>query len=355
MIGLTVLILLSGIYWLVVRFQVPVYIAEIAPKHLRGLLGTVNQFSVTAGILVAYLLGIIINWRILAYIGVVPCSLLLVGLLFIPESPRWLAKSSHSDVVKASLLALRGRNHDISYELYEIEDSVEASQAQGSVKMTDLLQQKYRKPLIVGVGLLCLQQLMGVNALLFYASSIFQSAGISAGSLASLALAALQVVMTAVSAVLMDKAGRRLLLLVSSGGMAVTCFLVGLSFYLQAIYSCLHGHSASSLQMFVGIMALVSLLVYIICYSLGLGAIPWIMMSEVFPSNVKGMAGSLATLANWLAGWIVTLFFNKMLEWSPAGSFTIFAAICVFTLVFVAWWVPETKGKTLEEIQAHFR
>ncbi|KAI5073029.1 hypothetical protein GOP47_0011042 [Adiantum capillus-veneris] len=340
--------LLVGLGVGIISFTVPVYIAEIAPKHLRGLLGTINQFSVTTGILIAYLLGIVLSWRILAFIGIAPCSLLLIGLFFIPESPRWLAKTSHSSALKAALVALRGKHCDVSQELYEIEDGVEASRAQGKVKVTDLFQQQYRKPLIVGVGLLCLQQLVGVNALLFYASSIFESAGVSAGSLASLALAALQVVMTAVSAILMDRAGRRLLLMVSSGGMCVTCFLVGLSYYLQA-------HADSSLQTFVGIMALISLLVYIICFSLGLGAIPWIMMSEVFPSNVKGLAGSLATLVNWLAGWVVTLCFNPMLEWSSAGSFVIFAGICAITLVFVALRVPETKGKTLEEIQAHFR
>eukprot|EP00250_Pteridium_aquilinum_P035474 c9477_g1_i1 orf=614-2068(-) len=332
----------------VISFSVPVYIAEIAPKHLRGLLGTVNQFSVTTGILIAYLLGIVISWRILAMIGIAPCSLLLIGLLFIPESPRWLAKTGHNDELKAALVALRGKKCDISQELYEIEDGAEALQAQGEVKLRDLLQRQYIRPLIVGVGLLCLQQLVGVNALLFYASSIFESAGVSAGSLASLALAVLQVVMTGVSAILMDKAGRRLLLMVSSGGMCVTCFLVGLSYYLQA-------HADSSLQTFVGIMALISLLVYIICFSLGLGAIPWLMMSEVFPSNVKGRAGSLATLVNWFAGWIVTLSFNPMLDWSAPGSFCIFGGICAITLVFVAFRVPETKGKTLEEIQAFFR
>lgn len=332
----------------VISFTVPIYIAEISPKHLRGFLGTVNQFSVTTGILIAYLLGVVTPWRILAMMGVVPCSLLLIGLFFIPESPRWLAKTGHNDTLKASLISLRGRNCDVSQELYEIEDGVEALQAQGNVKLTDLLKQQYLKPLIVAVGLLCLQQFVGVNALLFYASSIFESAGISAGSLASLALAGLQVIMTGVSAILVDKAGRRLLLMMSSGGMCVTCFLVGLSYYLQA-------HGGDSVQIFVGMMALVSLLVYIICFSLGLGPIPWIMMSEVFPSNVKGTAGSLATVVNWLSCWVVTLSFNSMLDWSASGSFVIFGVICASTLVFVALRVPETKGKTLEEIQAYFR
>lgn len=332
----------------VISFTVPIYIAEISPKNLRGLLGTVNQFSVTIGILVAYLLGAVLPWRTLAMIGVLPCSLLLIGLFFIPESPRWLAKSGHNDALKASLISLRGRNCDISRELYEIEDGLEALQAQGNVKLEDLLKKQYLRPLIVGVGLLCFQQFVGVNALLFYASSIFESAGVSAGSLASLALAGLQVVMTGVSAILVDKAGRRLLLMLSSGGMCVTCLMVGLSYYLQA-------HGGDSIQVFVGMMSLVSLLVYIICFSLGLGPIPWIMMSEVFPSNVKGRAGSLATVVNWLSGWVVTVSFNSMLDWSAAGSFGIFGLICATTLVFVALRVPETKGKTLEEIQAYFR
>lgn len=332
----------------VISFTVPIYIAEIAPKHMRGLLGTANQFAVTTGILLAYVLGIVISWRKLALAGLVPCSLLVIVLLFIPESPRWLAKVGRVEDFEASLQVLRGKNADITQEIYEIEDAVEESRAKTGVKFTDLFKEKNLKPLIVGVGLLCLQQLIGINAILFYASSIFESAGIQAGGLASLALAALQVVMTGVAAVLMDRAGRRLLLMVSSGGMAVSSFLVGVSFYLQS-------HGSSDVQTFVGIMALVSLLVYVICYSLGLGAIPWVIMSEVFPSDVKGLAGSLATLVNWFAGWVVTLSFNTMLDWSSAGSFGIFACVCVFTLVFVALRVPETKGKTLEEIQKFFK
>lgn len=154
--------------------------------------------------------------------------------------------------------------------------------------------------------------------------------------------------MTGVSAILIDRAGRRLLLMVSSGGMTVSCFLVGLSFYLQ-------DHVSTALLTFVGIMALVSLLVYIIAFSLGLGSIPWVIMSEVFPSNVKGLAGSLATLLSWFSSWIVTVSFNTLLDWNAAGSFGIFACVCAATLVFVALTVPETKGKTLEEIQAFFK
>lgn len=176
----------------VISFTVPVYIGEIAPKHLRGLLGTANQFSVTIGILLAYLLGIAISWRALAIAGLVPCSLLLIGLFFIPESPRWLAKIGRDGDFEAALQALRGKTTDITLEKYEIEDAVEESRAQARVKLMDLFQRKYSKPLIVVVGLLCFQQFVGINALLFYASSIFESAGFSAGSVASLSLAALQ-------------------------------------------------------------------------------------------------------------------------------------------------------------------
>jgi len=204
--------------------------------------------------------------------------------------------------------------------------------------------------LTIGIGLLLMQQLSGVNGITFYSSSIFESAGISSGNAASLGLAAIQVVMTAVSAWLMDKAGRRLLLMVSCGGMGVCLFFVGVAFYLKN-----HLSVSSQIETFFSILALTSLLVYIVTFSLGMGPIPWIIMSEILPANTKGFAGSIATLGNWLASWAVTMTINIMLQWSSTGTFEIYALLCFFTMVSVALWLPETKGRTLEEIEASFR
>ncbi|KAJ7568995.1 hypothetical protein O6H91_01G056200 [Diphasiastrum complanatum] len=337
----------------VISFTVPVYIAETAPRHLRGSLGAMHQLAVTIGVLLAYSGGLVLSWRILAATGTIPVALLLLGLCFIPESPRWLAKAGYEDKLVASLKALRGKNNDISAELATIkwQDAVEqSSKLQFSSNLFDLCKRSLFRPLLAGIGLQVLQQFSGINALMFYANAIFKTAGFSSAGLASIGLAALQVFMAGVATGLMDYAGRRLLLMVSAGGMAISCFLVGFSFYLQENIPPL-----SHMQTFVSILALTSLLVYITAFSLGTGPIPWILMSEVFPVHVKGLAGSLATLVNWSSAWVVTMTFNFLLAWSSTGSFFIFSGICAFTVIFVALFVPETRGKTLEEIEASFK
>lgn len=332
-----------------ISFIVPIYIGETAPMQLRGTLGTANQFSVTFGILLAYLIGMAVTWRSLAFIGAIPCALLVFGLFFIPESPRWLAKSGRTEDFKAALQALRGKRSDIVVEAEDIQESVANDNRQDRIKIFDLFRRPYLKPLIISVGVLSLQQLGGINALVFYAGTIFESAGFPSSDIASLAIAILQVAMTGVSGALVEKAGRRLLLMLSAAGTTVTCFLVGLSYYLKA-------HSSSAdVQTYMGYLSLASLLFYVAFFSLGLGPLPWVVMSEVFPSNVKGTAGSLATVLNWLSAWIVTLSFNILLAWSATGAFGIFTVISALTVVFVALYLPETKGKTLEEIQEYFK
>ncbi|EFJ36917.1 hypothetical protein SELMODRAFT_437958 [Selaginella moellendorffii] len=335
----------------VISFTVPMYIAEISPKNLRGSLGAINQLSVTTGIFLSYLGGLVLPWRTLALVGVAPCSVLLVGLFFIPESPRWLAKMGIEDTLITSLQALRGKDSDISSEVSEIKDAVDISYKQeANVRMSDLCKKTIFLPLTITIGLLLLQQISGINAILFYSSAIFHSAGFSSSNLASLSLALLQVVMTGVAAVLMDRAGRRLLLMVSGAGMAVSCFLVGFAFYLQQ-----HMDATSHFAPFVGNLALISLLVYITSFALGMGPIPWIIMSEVLPAHIKGLGGSVATLVNWTFSWLVTMSFNFLLNWSSTGSFALFAGMCAFTVLFVAVLVPETRGRTLEEIEALFQ
>lgn len=187
-----------------------------------------------------------------------------------------------------------------------------------------------------------LQQFGGVNAIAFYASAIFISAGFS-GSVGTIAMVVVQVPMTALGVVLMDKSGRRPLLLVSSAGTCLGCFLVGLSFILQDLHLWKEA---------TPIFALVGVLVYTGSFSLGMGGIPWVIMSEIFPINMKGSAGSLVTLVSWLGSWIISFSFNFLMDWSSAGTFFSFAITCGITVVFVAKLVPETKGRTLEEIQA---
>ncbi|PWA62573.1 major facilitator, sugar transporter-like, Major facilitator superfamily domain protein [Artemisia annua] len=346
--------LLEGFGVGVISYTVPVYIAEISPQHMRGSLGSVNQLSVTIGILLAYLLGLFLPWRALAVVGedylslarTLPCILLIPGLFFIPESPRWLAKMGFMEDCETSLQVLRGFDTDITSEFNEIKRSVGTSSKRATIRFSELKRRRYWYPLM---------QLSGINGVLFYSSNIFKSAGISSNKAATLGLGAIQVAATAITASLVDKSGRRALLMLSSSLMVASSLLASMSFFLKASNALTIVSKDSSLYGFLGILSLIGLVMMVTGFSLGLGPIPWVIMSEILPVNIKSLAGSVATLSNWLAASIITMTAPLLLDWSSGGTFIIYAAISTFTLAFVKLWVPETKGKTLEEIQWSFR
>ncbi|KAL3734703.1 hypothetical protein ACJRO7_023964 [Eucalyptus globulus] len=342
--------LLEGFGVGIISYTVPVYIAEIAPQNMRGSLGSVNQLSVTIGIMLAYLLGLFVEWRILAVLGILPCTILIPGLFFIPESPRWLAKMGMTEEFEASLQVLRGFDTDISLEVNEIKRAVASSSRRTTIRFSELKQRRYWFPLMVGIGLLILQQLSGINGVLFYSSTIFGDAGVTSSNLATVGVGAVQVIATGVTTWLVDKAGRRLLLIVSSAGMTASLLLVAVSFYVTDSVS-----ESSSLHNIFSILSVIGVVAMVVAFSLGIGAIPWVIMSEILPVNIKGLAGSIATLANWLSSWVVTMTANLLLTWSTGGTFTIYMVVSAFTVAFVSLYVPETKGRTLEEIQRSFR
>ncbi|KAJ7953009.1 Sugar transporter ERD6-like 6 [Quillaja saponaria] len=342
--------LLEGFGVGIISYVVPVYIAEIAPQNMRGSLGSVNQLSVTIGIMLAYLLGLFVPWRVLAVLGVLPCTILIPALFFIPESPRWLAKMGMTEEFETSLQVLRGFDTDISVEVHDIKRAVASTSRRSTIRFADLRRKRYWFPLMVGIGLLVLQQLSGINAVLFYSSNIFANAGISNSNVATFGLGAIQVIATGITTWLVDKTGRRLLLIVSSAGMTLSLLLVSVAFYMEGFLAV-----DSPLYSLSGILSLVGLVTLVIAFSLGMGPIPWIIMSEILPVNIKGLAGSIATLANWLISWLITMTANLLLNWSNGGTFTIYTIVSAFTVAFVTLWVPETKGRTLEEIQSSFR
>ncbi|KAA8528649.1 hypothetical protein F0562_036004 [Nyssa sinensis] len=342
--------LLEGFGVGIISYTVPVYIAEIAPQNMRGGLGSVNQLSVTIGIMLAYLLGLFVNWRVLAVLGALPCLILIPGLFFIPESPRWLAKMGMTEDFEASLQVLRGFDSDISFEVNEIKRAV-ASSSRTAIRISDLRRRRYWFPLMIGIGLLVLQQASGINGVLFYSSTIFEAAGISSSNVATCGVGAVQVVATGVATWLADKTGRRLLLIVSSSGMTVSVLLAAISFFLKDLVS----DDSSTIYSILAILSVVGVVGMIVSFSLGMGPIPWVVMSEILPVKVKGLAGSVATLANWFTAWAITMTANLLLSWSTGGTFTLYMVMCAFTVVFVTIWVPETKGRALEEIQSSFR
>ncbi|AQK88621.1 Sugar transporter ERD6-like 6 [Zea mays] len=262
--------LLEGFGVGVISYVVPVYIAEISPHNMRGALGAVNPLSATFGVLLSYVLGLFFPWRLLALIGTLPCLLLVAGLFFIPESPRWLARMNMMDDCETSLQVLRGFDADITEEVNDIKIAVASANKSGTISFRELNQKKYRTPLIV-------------------ASSKLQ---------------------------------------ISSSGMTLSLLAVAVVFCIKA---------------------------YVTAFSFGMGSIPWIIMSEILPVSIKCVAGSFATLANWLTSFGITMTANLLLNWSAAGTFASYMMVSAFTLVFVILWVPETKGRTLEEIQWSFQ
>ncbi|CAI9765899.1 unnamed protein product [Fraxinus pennsylvanica] len=296
-------------------FVVPIFIAEIAPKNLRGGLATLNQLMIVCGASTAYLLGTVITWRTLALTGILPCVFLLVGLFFIPESPRWLAKMGLQKEFELALRKLRGRDADVSQESADIQASIDTLQYLPNARLFDLFNGKYTRAVIIGVGLMVFQQFGGINGIGFYASETFVAAGFSSGKFGTIAYAIIQVPITP------KKCPDPLRALPLPDQIPIT-------------------------------MVIAKSQVYIASFSIGMGAVPWVIMSEIFPIHMKGLAGSLVVLVNWLGAWAVSYTFNFLMSWSSTGTFMIYAGFCALTVLFVVKIVPETKGKTLEQIQA---
>ncbi|XP_076893760.1 sugar transporter ERD6-like 7 [Bidens hawaiensis] len=326
----------------VFSYVVPVFIAEMAPKDSRGVLTAAHQLMICTGVSVAFIIGTVLTWRTLALIGLIPCAVLFVGLFFIPESPRWLAKIGKQKEFEASLRKLRGKDADVSDEADEIQDYIETLQKLPKAKLFDLFQRRYLRAITIGVGLMVCQQFGGINGISFYTSSIFESAGFPA-DIGTIIYAILQVIITVLNALYVDKAGRKPLILVSGAGLVIGCLLTAISFYLKTYEIGLDAAPA---------LALTGILVFVGSFSAGMGAVPWIMMSEIFPINIKGAAGSLAALTNWFGAWALSFTFNFLFSWSSYGIFLLYAAVNLAGIVFIIAMVPETKGRSLEQIQA---
>ncbi|KAJ0237727.1 Sugar transporter ERD6 [Hirschfeldia incana] len=334
--------LLLGIGIGLFSYVIPVYIAEIAPKHVRGSFVFANQLMQNCGIALFFIIGNFVPWRLLAIVGFVPCVLHVFFLFFIPESPRWLAKKGRDKDCRTALQCLRGSDVDISREANTIKDTIEMSEVDGETRMAELFQRRYAYPLFIGVGLMFLQQLSGSSGVTYYASSLFQKGGFPS-AVGTSVIATMMVPKAMLGTIIVDKLGRRTLLLASCAAMGLSALLLSVSYDFQ---------SFGILPDLTPIFTCIGVLGHIVTFALGMGGLPWIIMAEIFPMNVKVSAGTIVTVTNWFFGWIVTYTFNIMLEWNASGMFFIFSMVSAFSIVFVYFLVPETKGRSLEEIQA---
>jgi len=324
----------------------PLYLAEVAPKEQRGEIVSLNQFCITLGILVSYLVdyaltGVPDNWRWMLGLGVVPGAILFAGMLGSPESPRWLAGLGRIDDARAALRRSRG-THDVEAELRDLRTDLRQESGR-SAPWSDLLGRRARGPLIVGVALAIFQQVTGINTVIYYAPGIFQSAGMSSASVSILATAGVglvNVIMTVVAMRLLDRVGRRALLLVGLAGMIVMLLV-------------LSGGFALGTKGAVAYITVISVALYVGFFAIGLGPVFWLLISEIFPLAVRGRGMSVASVSNWGSNFVVTLVFPGVVAaLGSAAAFLIFAVLSVFAFVFTYWKVPETKGRSLEEIEA---
>lgn len=328
-------------------FVSPMYISEVAPPKARGGLTSFNQLAVTLGIAISYLVNFGLkdvsgNWRWMLGVAVIPGAALAIGMLTVPKTPRWLVEHHRDDEARQVLTRLRAGlpDADVDGEMNDIQCSVREGR---QVRVRHLLGRRLRPMLIVGLGLAIFQQFVGVNTVIYYAPTILQQTGLTADKAITqtVSVGVTNVVFTIVAILLLDKVGRRPLLVAGTIGLGVS--LAGLAVYF----------ASSTLQHSVPWLALVALLCYIACFAIGLGPVFWLMISEIFPQRIRSKAMSVTTVANWLSNFLISATFLTLTgAITRTGTFILYTGIAVIAVIFFAVRVPETKCRSLEEIQS---
>lgn len=321
----------------------PLYISEVAPATIRGSLVSLYQFAITIGILTAYVVDYALahggEWRWMLGLAVVPSLILIGGMLVMPESPRYLFKIGGDARARSELLRIHVDAATSEREERSIRESLTAKSGGFEVFRVP----STRLALFIGVSLALLQQITGINTVIYYGPQIFEMAGVTSATASILAQALVGTVnclLTLVAIFFVDRIGRKPLLYAG---------LVGMFVALSALaYSFAQPHLSGRL----GTIALASMMVYVGCFAFSLGPILWLLLAEIFPLPARGLGMSISTLANWVGNFLVSQFFLTMVErLGQAGTFSIYAALCVVTIIFVRTMVPETKRELLEQIR----
>ena len=339
--------IVSGIAIGIASFISPMYIAELVPAKVRGALVAVNMLAITTGIVVAYLVDYALSgiqgWRYMFGLAAIPSFILSIAMWRLPDSPRWLI--SKSKVEQARRVLQRARTiSDVSPEITDIQQSMGK---QGHGGFAELFQPSLRMPLIVGLGLAVFQQITGINTVIYYAPTIFKFVGIKAAGPAILAGAGLTMVMWffhVLAIFLLDRVGRRPLLLIGVAGQIIGLAILGVAFQFQQLAS------------FKSYIAIGGLVIYVACFAFGLGPIFWLLIAEIYPLKIRSAAMSAVTVTNWGMNLAVAVTFLTLVAvLGHAGTFWLYGVIAVASWVFIYRLVPETKGKTLEQIEEHWR
>ncbi|KAM4725662.1 solute carrier family 2, facilitated glucose transporter member 1-like [Anableps anableps] len=326
----------------------PMYVGEVSPTSLRGAFGTLHQLGVVVGILIAQIFGLEALfgsaklWPLLLALTVAPAVLQCILLPFCPESPRFLLINlNQEEEARKALVRLRG-TENVNKDLQEMKEESAKMAMEKKVTIPELFRSStYRKPLLIAIMLQLSQQLSGINAVFYYSTGIFSSAGVKQPIYATIGAGIVNTVFTIVSLFLVEKAGRRTLHLLGLGGMAISAVIMTLSLLLKYVPA-------------MSYVAILAVMLFVATFELGPGPIPWFIVAELFSQGPRPAAMAVAGCCNWTANFLVGMSFPKLVEACGPWVFLIFTAFLVIFFIFTFIKVPETKGKTFEEISREF-
>ena len=332
----------------IVNFVVPLYLSEISPKALRGTLVSLYQWAITAGILFSYFINAIFaqavySWRWMLFAGVLPGLILFIGMCFMKDTPRWLVSKNREDEAKLVFNKIEP-DLDSQIEINEIKSTLQAEQKDVRFRFKKWM----IMPFVVGIGIMFAQICTGINTIIYYAPTIFKTAGFDSNLTAIYATTGIGIVnfvMTIVAVFFTDKIGRKPLLYFGLTGVMLSLFALSASFAFADVLG-------DNLKW----LAVGSLVTYIVCFAMSLGPIGWILVSEVFPLKIRGIAMSICTVSNFAFNFFVVASFPILLHRiGGAWTFAIFGIVSILCIIFVYFFVPETKGISLEQIESNWR
>jgi len=335
---------ISGLAIGIVSMAVPLYIAEMSPPENRGALVSLNQLCITLGILIAYIVTYSFapkaEWRSMFGFAFIPIVIQFIGLFFIPETPSWLISHNKNEAADKILHKIRTANS--RENLIPVEKREDSPTKKN---WRELFSPQVRKPFLIGIGVAVFQSITGINTVIYYAPQIFQLAGYQAAQtalFATILVGVVNVLVTIIALWLIDRVGRRPLLICGLIGMAASLGLLGVAFLSQGELT--------------GLAAIIGLLVYVAFFAVSLGPVAWLIISEVYPLGIRGRAMGIASFSNWVCNYFVSLTFLTLIQvLGTSGTFWLYAIICFLGLWFVIKLVPETKGKTFEQIQSFWK
>ncbi|XP_034477654.1 facilitated trehalose transporter Tret1-2 homolog [Drosophila innubila] len=335
---------LTGFAVGVASISLPVYVGEAVHPLIRGTLGLMITLLCNFGVLVCFIFGSFTNWSQLAYISAALCLPFLILMLIVPESPRWHLTKGKIEQAEKALTWLRRKNAKIDEELREMSQA-QNNEPEESNGFKTMFQKKYLRPVCIQLALMFIQNICGINAVMFYTVMIFNMSGSTVDSyLSTIIVGVVNFLATLIATIVIDHAGRKMLLYISTLTAIVTLFVLSVFFYCKSI-----NWNTSN----YGWLPLTSFVLYVLGFSLGLGPIPWLMIGEILPSRIRGQAASLVVAFSWICTFIVTKTFQDMIDLVGIhGAFGFFCFGSIVGLLFIILMVPETKNKSLEEIEA---